>query len=243
MAIGLREGRRLAARARRWTLAKRLLLLAAFVAVGVFAYETGATRTQFRIERLEQRLAARDADIARLETGHAELDRRRLAAVQREQTVQDRYEREVPSGEPKALYDLVLDRLEAGIDPARIAFLLRAAEPEPRCDPEPVTRRFVLPTPLHDGANASVQFAEGTITVTGEGQAALSAAGLAEAWFDPAGPVTLRFTAIGGEATEAAGKLPLDHAVVLHGNEYRFTARTGPRSFVLVTALRCDFPG
>ena len=243
MAIGLKEGRRMAARARRWTLLKRLLLLAAFLAVGVFAYETGATRTQYRIERMEERLAAQDADIARLEAEKAELDRRRLTAVQNEKSFQARYNRDVPTGERKALYELLLERIDAGLDEARIAFLLREADPEPACDPEPLTKRFVLATPLHDGANASAQFAQGAITVTGEGAAELTEAGLPEAWFDPAAPVRLRFTAIGGEATEAAGKLPLDHSVRLSGDEYRFAARAGARSFVRITALRCDFPG
>ena len=243
MAIGLKEGRRMAVRARRWTLVKRFLLVAAVVAVGVFAYETGATRMQFRIERMEERLAAQDADIARLEAEKAELDRRRLAAVQSETSLQARYDRDVPTGGRKEVFELLLERIDAGLDEARIAFLLREAEAEPDCDPEPVTKRFVLATPLHDGANASAQFAGGTITVTGEGAAELTEAGLPHAWFDPAGPVTLRFTAIGGDATEAQGKLPLDHSVRLAGNEYRFAARAGDRSFVHVTALRCDFPG
>ena len=188
-------------------------------------------------------LAAQDADIARLEAEKAELDRRRLAAVQGERALQARYDRDVPTGERKALFEMLVGRISAGLDEARIAFLLREAAPEPDCDPEPVTRRFVLATPLHDGANASAQFAEGAITITVEGAAELTEAGLPEAWFDPAAPVTLRFTAIGGDATEAQGKLPLDHSVRLAGNEYRFAARAGARSFVRITALRCDFPG
>ena len=243
MAIGLKEGRRMATRARRLTVFKRVLLLSAFVAVGVLAYEIGATRTQFRIGRMEERLAAQDGDIARLEAEKAELDRRRLAAFQNEKALQARYDRDVPTGERKALYEMLLERLDAGFDEARIAFLLREAGPEAKCDPEPVTRRFVLATPLHDGANASVQFAEGAITVTGEGETELTEAGLPQAWFDPAAPVRLRFTAIGGDATEAEGKLPLDHSVRFGGNEYRFATRAGPRSFVHITALRCDFPG
>ncbi len=243
MAIRLKEGRKMAVRARRWILVKRLLLLAAVVAVGVFAYETGASRTQFRIERMEERLAAQDADIARLEAEKAELDRRRLAAVQNEKSLQARYDRDVPTGARKALYEVLVERMNAGLDEDRIAFLLREADPEPDCDPEPVTRRFVLATPLHDGANTSAQFAKGAITVTGEGATELTEAGLRQAWFDPAAPVTLRFTAIGGDAAEAQGKLPLDHSMRLAGNEYRFAARAGDRSFVRVTALRCDFPG
>ena len=243
MVIGLKEGRRMAARARRWTLVKRLLLLAALLAVGVFAYETGATRTQYRIARMEERLAAQGADILRLEAEKAALDRRRLAAVQNEKTLQDRYNRDVPTGARKALYGMLLERIDAGLDEARIAFLLREADPEPACDPEPVTKRFVLATPLHNGANTSAQFASGAITVTGKGEAEPTAAGLPQAWFDPAAAVTLRFTAIGGEVTETEGKLPLNHSVRLAGNEYRFAARAGARSFVLITALRCDFPG
>ncbi len=243
MAIGLKEGRRMAARARRWTLVKRLLLLAALLAVGVFAYETGATRTEFRIGRLEDRLKDQNIAIARLEDEKAKLDSLRLAAVQNEKALQALYDRDVPTGARKALYEMLVERIDAGLGEDRIAFLLREAEPEPACDPEPVTKRFVLATPLHDGANTSAQFAAGAITVTGTGEADLTEAGLPQAWFDPAAAVTLRFTAIGGDATEAEGKLPLDHSVRLAGDEYRFAARAGARSFVRITALRCDFPG
>ena len=129
MAIGLREGRRMAARAQRWILFKRLLLLAALLAVGVFAYETGASRTEHRIEGMEGRLAAQDADILRLEGENARLDRRRLAAVQNEKALQARYDRDVPTGERKVLYDMLLERIDAGLDPDRITFLLREADP------------------------------------------------------------------------------------------------------------------
>ncbi len=242
MVIGLKEGQRMADRARRWTALKRLGLLVAGAALALFAYETGTTRTEYRVERLERRLATQDADLVRLETEKAALDSQRLAAAQRRAELQARYDRDVPTGETRALYALLEDRLQAGLSVERIAFLLKQSAPEPACDPEPVSKRLILPTLLYDGANTLVQFAGGRVTVTGRGEAALSARGLPEAWFDPARPVTLRFTAIGGETVEVAGKLPLDHAMVLGGDEYRFNARAGERSFVIVTALRCDFP-
>ena len=132
MAIGLKEGRRMAARARRWTLVKRMLLLAALIAVGVFAYETGATRTQYRIDRMEERLAAQDADIARLEAEKAELDRRRLAAVQGERALQARYDRDVPTGERKALFEMLVERINAGLDEAPDRFPAARGGPRSR---------------------------------------------------------------------------------------------------------------
>ena len=48
-----------------------------------------------------------------------------------------------------------------------------------------------------------------------------------EAWFDPAKPVTVFFTRLGGETTSTVGVLPLHHAVVVGDLEYRFSVVAG----------------
>lgn len=105
-----------------------------------------------------------------------------------------------------------------------------------------MTRRFILQTPTTSGANDSVGFAEGFLTVTGTGMSKLTADGNPEAWFDPAQPVTIFFTHLGGEWTDVTGILPLHHSVVVNQTIQRFTIIASERSFVNVTALVCAYP-
>ena len=90
----------------------------------------------------------------------------------------------------------------------------RAARNERECVEAPATRRFVIQTPIYDGPNDSVSFAENTITATAQGRLATDEAGNPEAWFDPVHPIKLSFTGIGGERTDVEGILPLHHAMV-----------------------------
>ena len=105
-----------------------------------------------------------------------------------------------------------------------------------------MTRRFLLQTPLYNGANRSVSFANNTVTVEGEGESARDSDGKPEAWYDPAKPVRIRFTMIGGETSEVSGKLPLHHSVVADGAEQRFSVVAGERGFVEIVGDRCRFP-
>ena len=90
-----------------------------------------------------------------------------------------------------------------------------------------------------DGPNTSVGFANGLVTVSGQGTAAKNAEGRVEAWVEPAEPVTVRFTQIGGRTAEAAGKLPLHHTLSVGPIEHRFSVMASARGFVQVTSERC----
>ena len=74
----------------------------------------------------------------------------------------------------------------------------RAARNERECVEAPATRRFVVQTPIYDGPNDSVSFAENTITVTAQGRSATDEAGNPEAWFDPVHPMGIIPSAAGG---------------------------------------------
>ena len=74
------------------------------------------------------------------------------------------------------------------------------------------------------------------------GQSATSASGQPEGWYDPAKPVVLKFSHLGGESSEVTGMLPLHHSMLVGDSEYRFTATAGDRGFINVTADRCKFP-
>ena len=99
-----------------------------------------------------------------------------------------------------------------------------------------------MQTPLSQGPASSVSFANGLIYVSGDGTSAKDEGGNAEAWYDPAQPVTLRFTAVGGEAQKIAGLLPLHHSVVVGSAELRFSVVAGARGFAQVAADSCRYP-
>ena len=121
--------------------------------------------------------------------------------------------------------------------------MIAAAGQTLKCTGEPAVRRFLVRTPIYRGANDAVTFAENAITVTASGVSAKDINGKPEAWFDPAEPVTLRITSIGGTTREASGPLPLHHTILWHDAEYRFSVvAADQRGFVLASAERCALP-
>jgi hypothetical protein len=155
--------------------------------------------------------------------------------------IKSRYDRDVPTGPLKDLADRIEVRLEGGLDPDRLGFVISQVRSERTCG-EISTKRFLIQTPLYQGANTSVTFADRTITVTGQGQSASDSQGRPEAWYDPAQPITLRFTVIGGDQTATEGLLPLHHSVVIGSTEHRFTMRASDQGFITVVQEPCSFP-
>lgn len=220
-----------------------LIGLGAIAALGAVSYRSGSELALRDVRRLEQDVARLSREIAGLQGQNALLAGENAAARLREQELRRRYAAEVPAGRARDLLEIVNARLAAGVSAERLKFVLEAAGEASACDGKPATKRFIVRTPISSGANAAVGFAGSAITVTAEGESALNDRGAPEAWFDPAKPVTVRFTALGGKALEASGLLPLHRSVVYNGDEYRFTAATADqRGFLNVTADRCEFP-
>ncbi|HYD18165.1 MAG TPA: hypothetical protein VEF76_06780 [Patescibacteria group bacterium] len=159
----------------------------------------------------------------------------------RYQQLEEKYKQEVPQGVFKQLSDLVKKQLDAGIKPERLAFVIDSARPPKNCT-EPVVKRFVVKTPVYSGPQGAVAFGNGVVTVAGDGQASVNAAGAPEAWYDPGKEVKLTFTEIGGRQTVKKGLLPIQHSLVVGNKEYRFTIAAGERSFMSVTSDSCDYP-
>lgn len=242
MSLGLHESRTRRRRKARWAAAKWVIALALILGAGVYAYDTGSQIARTRVTDLEREIAALGQRIADLEGENARLRADQIVAQQRLEEARALYDRDVPTGQLAALVVSLQARLESGVDPERLDFLIASAANPRTCDAQPVTKRFLVRTPLYEGANDAVAFAEGAITVTAVGEAATDADGRVEAWFDPAKPITLQFTRIGGEAVQETGTLPLHASLVAGGSEYRFTAIEGPQGFVQVAGDRCDYP-
>lgn len=242
MSLGLHESRWRRRRTFRWKVLKALLVLGMLFAAGLFAYETGSMLAQQPVRNLEQQVAQLNESLTALRTRNTELSAAAQEAQARQMDWQQRYGQDVPTGQSKELFNLLRDRMAAGVETRRLAFVIKATSNERSCENGAVTRRFLVQTPLYKGANDSVSFGKQTITVTAQGPNAVNAEGNAEGWYDPAQSITVRFTEIGGKTSEATGKLPLHHSVVVGQSEYRFTVVPGARGFIKVSSERCQFP-
>ena len=243
MSFGLRESRSFARRQRRGLFYKRLFILAVLGGLGVFAYTSGTTLSQRALDQAH-------ADISRLETQTDKLERRNAvlrnaAAVDRQEfaTLKRRYDTDVPKGERQTFLASIDEQMGKGAKADRLSFLIAAASVEEKCDGAPITKRFLVKTPLYDGPAASVQFADGALTVTAEGEPAVDESERILGWYDPSKPIMLGLARIGHAPQKSSGTLPIHSKLVVNGSEYRLSVVTGDRTgFVNVTADRCQFP-
>jgi len=242
MAWGLREERKRRRRQFRWSVFKWGLAFCVIAAAGVYAYQSGSRLAEAEVARLQREIVSLSSTVAELERQNSEQQSAIAAERNRAEDWRQRYDKDVPAGEIKELFDLVQEKLSAGVAVDRMRFVIGAAENQRECDKAPVTKRFLVKTPLYQGQDDSVRFADGAITVTALGTPAKDAAGNLEAWFDPAEPLSVRITHIGGKVSEFSGKIPLHPSVVVGDSEYRFTVVAGGRGFVKVSGDKCKYP-
>lgn len=223
-------------------LIKFAAVLTALVLLGFFAYETGTAFAQREVRSLKEELATLKSQINGVDAENQNLKAQLRGAKGQVAEWSQRYESDVPTGPAQDLFKLLSNQLDEGVPPRRLAFVIREAKASTECANRPDSKRFILRTQGARGKNNWVGFANTAIVVTGTGQPALGGDGRPQAWYDPAKPVTLNFTRVGGKTSEVKGLLPLSHGVVLGDVEYRFNVVTGPRGFVVVTGDRCKYP-
>jgi hypothetical protein len=243
MTLGLSDYSRRRRSGRSWgVLLKWAFVFIVIGGAGLYSYEIGGALATQEVKLREQEIARIAGENAALRMDLAGLEE---TVRQRETELAEwraRYARNVPAEDISALLTLIDQRLESGMPIERLETVIGAAHVDPPCDNQPVTKRFVLNTPQFTTAADTITFADGAITVTGAGASSRNADGHVQAWFDAAQPVTLRFASLGGDNTEVRGTLPLHHSLVQGDAEYRFSAVAGERSFVEITADRCDYP-
>lgn len=227
-------------RRRFWAGAAKLVgFLAVIALTGYYAYQVGVELAAKQITALEEeaeraRAAEKQAQV------EAEQARGQLDGVKAEAAnYRKLYEQVAPSKEVEDIMALVRAKLDAGLDARRVAFYVAAADKPRNCVDQP-SKRFMVRTPDYRGAHTSVGF-DNNITVSAEGPGAVNRSGGTEQWFDPAKPVTVRFSLIGGKESNATGVLPLQHQVIIKNFEYRFTVSpSSSRGFAEVTGDRCE---
>lgn len=242
MAIGLREGRRRQRRNRRMAWIKFAAVLTALVLLGFFAYETGTAFAQREVRSLTAELAALKEQRNSIDAENQNLRAQLRGANAQVAEWRERYEKDVPTGDAKELFQMLSAQLSAGVPAERLGFVIREAKTSTECENTPEERRFILSTTGARGKNNWVGYANSSIVVTGVGEPATDGDGRPLAWFDTEKPVKVSFTRVGGQTTEVEGVLPLSHGVVLGDTEYRFNIVTGPRGFVVVSGDRCKYP-
>lgn len=232
-------------RRRRSALWRLVLFVTPFLLIGAaagYGYQVGASAKQTRLVQLET--ALEEVRQTNLDLGD-EVTRARERVQTAEAALaelRERYARDVPTGEAARLLAAIEEQLADGTDPERLALLVDAAGKPVDCDGEVETRRFMPRTPVAQGPVSAVRFGGNRITVTGSGTSATSEEGLAEAWFDPAEPVRIRFETLNGGGSSVEGMLPLRHRMVVDGKEYRFGIVAGERAFVEITGQACELP-
>ena len=244
MSLGLYEARHHRRRKRRVAMLKFLFVLILIGVVAVFAYEMGAETYRREISSLTEELQGIRGALSEARDSETAMRAERDLATREAETWEQRYQQDVPQGFAQEVQEMVNARLQEGVSQERLSFLLQTASEPEACDENPETKRFVVQTPYTGGANDSVGFANSFLTVTASGAPATDGNGNPEAWYDKDKPVTLTITTVGGgENSEVEGLLPLQHAMVAGGREYRFTARPGDnRGFLNVTAVSCAYP-
>jgi hypothetical protein len=223
----------------KWILALFILSLSSF-----YAYRTGTRLAGIEIERLQGEVAAASANLASLQEQGAAQRQELRAARSLAARWRRAYERDVPTGKAKTLYDAVVEKLDAGLSRERLAFVIAAADDGRDCDEAAPNKRFLVTTSLQRASrNTAVSFLRGTIVVTAAGASAIDARGNAEAWFDPAQPVKVSVVALSGESSEEEGLLPLYPSLVVGNVEHRFSVVAGPqRGFVQTSMQNCRYP-
>tara|TARA_B100000676_G_scaffold272437_1_gene290426 strand:- start:3163 stop:3900 length:738 start_codon:yes stop_codon:yes gene_type:complete len=237
-----RDTQREARQRRNKAILRVLLIVASVAAIAWFSFDAGRRNTEYRILMLEDRFAELDSAMRVAAQSESEARAALGSAVSEAAAWRERYETEVPQGESAILWQLLTRRLNEGVEPQRLAEVVELVANERRCDPQLVSKRIIVKTHLHGGTDTSAGFADSRLTVMGEGEADRDADNNPVAWYNPAEPVAVSFVTIGGETEVVEGYLPINHAVVLGTDEYRFVVTEGPRNFAMVTAERCDFP-
>jgi hypothetical protein len=220
----------------------RLVLIVAMIGAGVYVYDLGQAGATKRIIDLETEIGrlVTQAETLQQQTdilaGQAESNK-----VSAEQW-KARFEAEVPAGEARGLLAQMKKQLDSGVPAERLGLLIQAAGKPPKCAGNPVSKRFLVKTPIAGGGNDSVTFADNAITVTALGDPAVDD-GKPHAWFDPAKPVTVRFVRLGGQAQEVSGVLPLHASLPVDGAEMRVSLIRGEaQGFIRATAEKCELP-
>lgn len=239
MARGFRESRRRDRTRRQLAIFKWLFLIFGLLALGWIAYAAGTELARGEVRTLKEQVRSLESDLSSITSRAESLQVERDEALAKQNELQER----VPTGEAREIFALLGEQLKLGVKKDRLMFLVRSAGNPVRCRNAPEQKRFIVQTGFTRGKNDWVAFARSAIVVRATGEPSRDSSGNAQAWFDEEQPVKVSFSKINGATTEVSGVLPLQHAVELGGDEYRFVITpASARGFLQVTGDKCQLP-
>lgn len=217
---------------------KLALAIGAFAVTAYYSYEVGFRVAQGEVGSLKEQVR-QATDEARKQQEQAEGDRAALNETRRQaDEFKSLYEQVKPTDDIRDLSALLRVKLAEGMDPHRLAFVIKSAQNPHDCE-QPTTRRFLVRTPRYRGPNANTTVHIGDMTLSADG---IGGNGGHEQWFDAERPVKLHIAAAGAKDSDVAGKLPIEHAVAIKNSEFHFTITAATsRGFVEVVSQRCEF--
>jgi hypothetical protein len=218
-----------------------LVVFGVMLCAGIVGYYFGKERANQDAIFLRKQVAGYTDERNAMQDMITELRTEARTATMRFEELEKTYKTAVPEGPTGDLLALVNKQLAEGMDPQRLAFLIRSARPPRNCT-DPETQRFIVSTPLYTGTESKANIAQGGIYIKASGLSAKNEKGDKEAWYDASKAVNLEFITKDGRTEKKAGVMPLSHSIVLGGREYRFTVSEGARSFAKVTFDSCDYP-
>ena len=223
----------------------RLVATGLVVLAGALAsYYVGRSQSRVEIGRLRADLAALQELNRLLAERAASAEQRAEAEITKTARLRQDYASNVPRGDVRELLGLIEARLRDGLPPERLAFLLREARVERRCDPQTESKRLPVHTAAATVPPSTIAFAKDRISISAEGVPTRKPDGSTESAFDPTLPVALRFLKIGRDVAKVEGRLPVSHSLVLGDQEYLFLAKPSEKAAgqVEVVAQVCAYP-
>lgn len=220
-------------------LVKLLVVVGAFAFTAYYAYEVGFRVAQRETGSLRENLEKAEINLkeeqAKVEADHYALDEAKKQA----DDFKSLYDQVKPTDDIRDLTAIMRSKLASGMNPRRLAFVIKSAQNPHDCEGLG-TKRFLVRTPRYKGPEATtmVRF-DDVVTITADGA---GGNGGHEQWFDPESPVKVHVAAAGAKDAELGGNLPVEYAVAVRNSEYHFTiSAANARGWVEVVTERCNF--
>lgn len=242
MSLGLRDERRRRRHHFRLRMLRWVLALAVIAGAGVYAYQTGDRLAEKDVASRDDQIRTLTARLDTLQEQAQTVEADRDAARAQAEEWQQRYQRDVATGETRELIALMQAKLAEGVNAERLRKAVEHVEVRLECDPHPQVRRLMVRTPLTKGADSAATFDGGAVAIAVSGASVRNAAGNPEAWFDPKQPVTIRITGVGGKTAEIEGVLPQQQMLAAGDREYRLSIAAASRGFAQATVEHCRIP-
>ncbi|HWT10834.1 MAG TPA: hypothetical protein VN329_16815 [Roseomonas sp.] len=210
-------------------LAKWLLILAIFVGLGFWSYQSGLDLARSEVIELEGRLDTLSADARATYARNAQLEGELRQAREDMAALQRRYERDVPTGDAAALFALAQARIGAGVPRVRVEQLMRDAGPVRACDGRATSRRFAVAYGPRVPDNAGIELLDGLVRVV---------VGAPNQTDDLARAASVVVTVAGQDPVTLTG-LPQRHVVTLGNAELTLNVTSEIRGFATAGMTTC----